>query len=334
MKDIDLISWGIEPGSYHGLLGIIFSPFIHSDFSHLMSNSSALLILGLLSLGLYGYVGLKVIIFSMLISGLGIWLIGRPTIHIGASGIVYGLGFFLLISAIIRRDRKSGSLALIVCFLYGSLIWGILPLKDGVSWEGHLFGALAGIITALYYRKIFISHDKIWNKTSTPGLLKDHHEAMEHLNEHLSEHDNKYDNKKEIQLQYNIHDPNYPPIDSYKENWRKYRLANMLFWVCLFLAFCFGLFSSMDLMKALLNENIWRLLFFTSFAGSIVFALVIHYWPCPRCKKMFFSTLLGRMTSETNCIHCQLPQFALNDVDLEDGNPDDASDKNSNIILH
>ena len=63
MKDIDLISWGIEPGSYHGLLGIIFSPFIHSDFSHLMSNSSALLILGLLSLGLYGYVGLKVIIF-------------------------------------------------------------------------------------------------------------------------------------------------------------------------------------------------------------------------------------------------------------------------------
>ena len=339
IKGINLISWGIEPGSYRGLLGIIFSPFIHSDFSHLMSNSSAFLILGLLSLGLYGYVGLKVIIYSTLISGLGIWLIGRPTIHIGASGIVYGLGFFLLISAIIRRDRKSGSLALIVCFLYGSLIWGVLPLKDGVSWEGHLFGAFAGIITALYYRKIYIGHDKLWTKTNTPGLLQDHHKAMEYLNEHLP----KQGNKKSLKPKYNIQDPNYPPIDSYVENWRKYRLAIKLGWSCLFLAFWFGLLSSMDRIQALLNENTWRLLFFTSFIGGIVLALVIHYWPCPRCKKLFFSTLLGRMTSEINCIHCHLPQFAINDVDLADTDFDDTTgdnsdededeDENSNIIL-
>ncbi len=149
----DFGSFGVYPRTTRGLTGIITSPLIHGDFRHLISNSIPLLILGSMLIYFYKELAVKVFFWIYFLSGFWLWLGGRESYHIGASGLVYGLTAFLLISGLIRRHTGLMALSLLVAFLYGSIIWGIFPIYRMMSWEGHLFGLAAGIIIAIIYRK-------------------------------------------------------------------------------------------------------------------------------------------------------------------------------------
>lgn len=146
--------FGIRPRDINGLKGIILSPFLHGGFKHLIANTFPLFILGAAVMYFYRTIAIRAWFYIYIASGVWVWVLARAnTCHIGASGIIYGLAFFLFFSGIFRKDKLSLGLALIVSFLYGGLIWGVLPAEPGVSWEGHLFGAIAGIMTAFLLRK-------------------------------------------------------------------------------------------------------------------------------------------------------------------------------------
>ncbi|MGE5681405.1 MAG: rhomboid family intramembrane serine protease [Bacillota bacterium] len=150
---IDLGYLGIYPKRISTLTGIITAPFIHADFKHLISNSIPMLFLGTGVIYFYREASVKIITYVYLFTGIAVWLLARPSYHIGASGIIYGLAAFLYFSGLIRRDTRSIALALIVTFLYGGLVWGVLPLEGGISWESHLAGSIAGILAAIIFRK-------------------------------------------------------------------------------------------------------------------------------------------------------------------------------------
>ncbi len=140
---------GVVPYTVEGLRGILLAPFLHADFAHLAANSVPLAIFGWLILvrgfGRFALITLIVVLSS----GVGAWLFGgAQTVHIGASGIVFGYFGFILLRALTERSLASLSSALIVLLLYGSLIWGVLPLVMGVSWQMHLFGFLGGALAA------------------------------------------------------------------------------------------------------------------------------------------------------------------------------------------
>ena len=140
--------FGVKPREISGLVGIIFSPFIHSTLSHLWHNSVPTLVLIAGLFYFYKPVAWQVLFWIVLGSGLGTWLIGRDAYHIGASGVVYGLASFLFFKGIWSKHYRLTAFSLIVVFLYGSLIWGTMPIRDGMSWEGHLSGFLTGLILA------------------------------------------------------------------------------------------------------------------------------------------------------------------------------------------
>jgi membrane associated rhomboid family serine protease len=150
---INLTHFGLLPRKLHGLIGIITAPLIHSGFSHLASNSLPLLLLGIGILYSYPKSAVKVLSLIYIVPGIFVWFFARPAYHIGASGLIYGFVTFLFFSGLIRRDTRSIALALIVTFLYGSIIWGIIPQDSGISWEYHLFGSLTGIACAIIFRK-------------------------------------------------------------------------------------------------------------------------------------------------------------------------------------
>lgn len=146
--------YGIYPMKFQGLRGIIFSPFIHADFGHLFNNSIPLFFLSVALFYFYSEVALKVFALTYLITGILVWLAGNEGIHIGASGLIYGLASFLFFSGIIRRYYRLIALSLLVVFLYGSMIWGIFPgVYKNVSWESHMLGFFSGIILAVIFRK-------------------------------------------------------------------------------------------------------------------------------------------------------------------------------------
>ncbi len=149
----DFVQWGIFPRKLSGLIGVFTFPFIHSDWKHLINNSSAILILGTMLYHFYREMASKTLFWIYLLSGVCLWMGGRANFHIGASGVVYGLFSFLFISGLLRKHLKLMALSLLVIFLYGSLVWGILPIDDTISFEGHLFGLLAGIVIAIVYRR-------------------------------------------------------------------------------------------------------------------------------------------------------------------------------------
>jgi membrane associated rhomboid family serine protease len=150
----DFSRLGLIPRNLIGLLGIITSPLIHADFSHLISNTIPLVILGWILFSFYPKVAVVLFFFIYLITGLFVWIFARPVYHIGASGVVYGFVSFLFFSGIFRRDNTSIALALVITFLYGGLVWGMIPGWKGISWESHLFGAVTGLIAAYLFRNI------------------------------------------------------------------------------------------------------------------------------------------------------------------------------------
>ena len=149
---LNLVEYGILPRQIEGLLGILTMPFIHQDLKHLFSNSIPLVILGASLVYFYRETSLRVFILIYLLDGIWLWLGGRENYHIGASGIVYGLASFLFFSGIFRKYIRLMAISMLVVFLYGGMVWGLFPIFIGVSWEAHLFGALAGMLCAWVYR--------------------------------------------------------------------------------------------------------------------------------------------------------------------------------------
>ncbi len=163
--DLNFISFGLYPRAYAGLIGIATCPLIHSSFDHLFSNSIPLLVLGGMMFYFYRPIAFSVFFWVYLMSGIWLWAAGREAYHVGASGLVYGFATFLFFSGIFRKERSLMVLSLLIVFLYGSLVWGVFPLQPQISWESHLLGALAGIITAYYFRKEGPQAKKIeWNE--------------------------------------------------------------------------------------------------------------------------------------------------------------------------
>jgi len=152
--EIDLSDLGIYPRSLKGLPGIIISPLIHDDFTHLFNNSLPLLILSIALFYFYSEIALKIFSITYVLTGLLVWLWGREAWHIGASGLVYGLASFLFFSGLIRRYFRLIALSLLVVFLYGEMVWGLFPgIYKNISWESHMLGFFSGILLAVWYRK-------------------------------------------------------------------------------------------------------------------------------------------------------------------------------------
>jgi membrane associated rhomboid family serine protease len=143
-----LDSFGIWPRQGRGLTGILFAPLLHGGFRHLISNTLPFLVLGWLIMAKDWSEWLVVSIVVALISGAGTWIFGANGVHIGASGVIFGYFGFLLARAFFERTAGSFLVALLVLAMFGGMIWGILPIRVGISWEGHLFGLIGGIVAA------------------------------------------------------------------------------------------------------------------------------------------------------------------------------------------
>ncbi len=140
--------YGIMPRYPIGLRGILFAPFLHGNFAHLIGNTVPFLILGWLIMLRETSDFLWVSLITAFVSGLGTWMFGSSGVHIGASGVIFGYLGYLLARGYFERSMTAIAMSLFVGALYGSLIWGVLPTRIGISWEGHLFGFLGGVLAA------------------------------------------------------------------------------------------------------------------------------------------------------------------------------------------
>ena len=140
--------YGIIPRHLIGLRGILFAPFLHGSFAHLIGNTVPFIALGWLIMLRETSDFFWVSLIAGFVSGLGTWIFGSPGIHIGASGVIFGYLGYLLARGYFERSMVAIALSLFIAALYGSLIWGVLPTHIGISWEGHLFGFIGGILAA------------------------------------------------------------------------------------------------------------------------------------------------------------------------------------------
>lgn len=158
--NLSLYHYGVYPLHLKGLPGVIFSPFIHSGFDHLMANTVPFYILLAALVYFYRRISYRIFFQVYILSGICVWLGGREAWHIGASGVVYGLAAFHFVSGILRNDLRLLTISIIVVFLYGSMFWGIFPLKPDISWESHLWGAASGVALSFYYRRYQVRRKK------------------------------------------------------------------------------------------------------------------------------------------------------------------------------
>jgi membrane associated rhomboid family serine protease len=152
--DVDPAPFGILPRQLVGALGILSAPLVHADFVHLIANTAPLAVVGTAMLFLYPNASLKVLPAIYLGPGVAVWLFGRDSSHLGASGLVYGLVAYVFVAGLLRRDRRAIAASLVVAFMYGSLAWGVLPTREPVSWETHLAAGLIGVAAAFVFRRL------------------------------------------------------------------------------------------------------------------------------------------------------------------------------------
>lgn len=146
-------TFGIYPQTLKGLRGVFLSPFIHGSIAHIYHNTVPLFVLSMALFYFYRPIAWKVLFFGILFSGLLTWCIGRPSYHIGASGLIYVLVSFTFFKGVFAKHYRLIALSLLVVFLYGSMIWYTMPIEEGISWEGHLSGLVTGFLFALFFRK-------------------------------------------------------------------------------------------------------------------------------------------------------------------------------------
>lgn len=155
---LDLHLFGVSPRTTKGAIGIFTAPFIHGDLSHIANNSLPILVLGSLIFYFYKPIAWPVVLWIYFISGVWLWIGGRnddfvPYYHFGASTLIYGFSTFLFFSGVLRKHKPLMVISALVVMLYGSITWGVFPFDKSMSWEGHLFGAIAGVLVAYNYRK-------------------------------------------------------------------------------------------------------------------------------------------------------------------------------------
>jgi len=144
---------GLRPRSISGLIGIFTAPLIHSDFNHLINNTITIFILIAGLVYFYRDLWYKILSLSWLLSGMMVWIAARASYHIGCSGIIYAIASFIFFSGVFRKNINLMAISLLVVFLYGGLVWGVLPIFPQISWEYHLFGGITGAILAFVYRR-------------------------------------------------------------------------------------------------------------------------------------------------------------------------------------
>ena len=188
---VNFNNYGVYPRTLSGLKGILFSPFIHGSLKHLYSNTLPLAILSTALVYFYKPVAFKVLFYGTLLSGLITWLIGRPSYHIGVSGVIYLLASFIFFKGVFAKHYRLIALSLFVVFVYGSMLWYILPIKDGISWEGHLGGFLTGLFFA-YFLKADIPKPKkyAWEEDN-------YNEEADEFLSHFDENGNFIESKPE-----------------------------------------------------------------------------------------------------------------------------------------
>lgn len=152
LAGLDLARFGLRPREAAGLLGLVTTPLLHANLAHIVSNTFPLFVGGVAMLFLYPNSALKALPMIYVGSAALAWLIARSSLHIGASGLVYGILAYVFVAGVLRRDLRSVGVSLLIWFLYGSLLWGVLPLDSGVSWELHACGAIIGIVLAIVFR--------------------------------------------------------------------------------------------------------------------------------------------------------------------------------------
>lgn len=151
---IDFSFLGILPRDFRGLIGIFTGPLIHAGYLHLLSNTVPLLFTGAMLFFYYPRIAKKVFVYCYFVTDILVWLFARGGhVHIGASGLIYGIAFFLMFFGIFRRDISSLIISIVVILFYGTLFYGILPTDPRISFESHLFGAVVGIGCAYRYRR-------------------------------------------------------------------------------------------------------------------------------------------------------------------------------------
>lgn len=149
---VKLAIWGLYPREVSGLVGIITSPFLHGDWFHLMSNTFSFLLFAFALSFFYPNIFFRVVLHSFWITGVGVWLLARPSYHIGASGVIYAYAGFLFFSGAFRKEFQAVIISAIILFVFTGLIEGLFPVTEGVSWESHLIGFFGGGALAFAYR--------------------------------------------------------------------------------------------------------------------------------------------------------------------------------------
>ncbi len=180
---LNLHELGIFPRSLEGLIGIIFSPIIHSssDHNHIINNSIPFLILGWALFFFYRPVAWRVLFFSWISTGLLVWFSARDAFHIGLSGVIYSLLFFLFFSGVFRKDTRLLTVALLVVFIYGSMVWGIFPYDWKISFESHLSGSIVGVVLSIIFKKQKASFKKVktqWEIEEELGIETDNLDGL------------------------------------------------------------------------------------------------------------------------------------------------------------
>ncbi len=174
LTGLDLARFGLRPRDGAGLLGLFTVPLLHGSLSHVASNSIPLFVGGVAMLFLYPNSSVRALPMIYIGSAALAWVFARPSLHIGASGLVYGILAFVFVSGILRRDIRSVGVSLMIWFFYGSMVWGVLPVQQGVSWELHASGMVVGVLMAFVFRR--------WD---LPPLKRYDWEDEEHENDDL-----------------------------------------------------------------------------------------------------------------------------------------------------
>jgi len=153
--------FSIYPRKLDSLLGVLASPFLHSDLSHITNNTLSFFVLMLMVRFFYSNSYLKVFLFGMLISGLLTWLIARPAYHLGMSGVIYVLAAFIISKSFFSKQYNLIAISFAVIFAYGSMIWYVFPIDSSISWEGHLSGLIAGVLLSFFFKNEIVKEEPL-----------------------------------------------------------------------------------------------------------------------------------------------------------------------------
>jgi membrane associated rhomboid family serine protease len=172
----NFVSFGVIPRDVKGLIGIVTGPLVHGDWEHLMNNSISLFLFGTALFFFYRKFAIKIWLLIYFISSALVWVFARGGVsHVGISGVIYGLGFFLFFSGMLRKNKRLAAISLMLTFFYGSMVWGVLPGDPRISWEAHLMGAVLGVFLAVYYRNTpsGIEHFDEEKRPEIPDIIGD-----------------------------------------------------------------------------------------------------------------------------------------------------------------